>query len=117
MNARQKAKYYKRKYEQVKRPPIYRTVLTEDLTVMRYLPDRVYEDPEELERFKVFLAEGFAKQLVELATWEDIKCRETPYDIPRKFIRADIRVIKDNNAISVIDPYPEPMTLSRGKVR
>lgn len=119
MNARQKAKYYKRKYNEVKKPvfPIYRTVGTADLTVSRYMPDRISEDPEEFVRFKEFVAEGFAKELVELANWEVIECRQTPYDRPRKFIRADIKVVKDNNVISIIDPYPEPMTLSQGKVR
>lgn len=119
MNARQKAKYYKRKYNEVKKPvfPVYRTVGTADLTVSRFIPDEVSEDPENFARFKEFVAGDFAKELVELANWEVIECRQTPYDRPRKYIRADIKVVKDYGAISVIEPYPEPMTLSRGKVR
>ena len=112
MNARQKAKYYKRKYNEVKKPvfPVYRTVGTADLTVMRFMPDGVSEDPEEYARFKEFIAEGFAKELVKLANWEVFECRQTPYDRPRKFIRADIKVVKDYNAISVIDPYPTTLS-------
>ena len=113
MNARQKAKYYKRKYNEVKKPvfPVYRTVGTVDLTVMRVMPDKISEDPEEFARFKEFVAEGFGKELAKLANWEVVEFRETLYDRPRKYIRADIKVVKDHNVISVIDPYPEPMTL------
>ena len=114
MNARQKAKYYKRKYNEVKKPvfPIYRTVGTADLTVSRYLPDGVSEDPEKFVWFKECVAQDFAKELVKLANWEVVECRMNPYERPRKFIRADIKVVNDYGAISIIEPYPEPMTLS-----